>query len=70
MLYEVITLNSIGNFLSLKAINHNIPDRETIVKSDGRWVRKKSDWKSKFTDTLFEIFEKINGEILRKAGYS
>ncbi len=63
-------LNSIGNFLSLKAINHNIPDRETIVKSDGRWVRKKSDWKSKFTDTLFEIFEKINGEILRKAGYS
>ena len=63
------TLSSIGKFLSLNPINDKIPDRETIVKSDGRWVRSKSDWRSKLTGNLLQKFDDINGEVLRKTGY-
>ncbi len=63
------TLIKISTFLSLEVINNKVPDRETIVKSDGRWVRSKSDWSSVLTGTLLERFESINGDILSKAGY-
>ncbi len=65
----ISTINNIAEFLSIDPIKNEIPDRETIVKSDGRWVRSKSNWASILKGSLLERFEEINGEILKKAEY-
>lgn len=63
-------LEKISVFLKHDIVKNEIPDRDTVASLEGRWVRSKSDWRSNMSDTQLEIFDKINGEMLRKLGYS
>lgn len=62
-------LNSIGLFLNIKIIKENIPNRNSIVGVDGRWVTKRSSWASELTGDLLKTFNQINIDYLIKAGY-
>ena len=62
-------LNSISQFLNIPILKQSIPDRSVIAGVSGRIVKNKSDWRSELSDDLLEIFLKINGDTLRKAGY-
>jgi hypothetical protein len=62
-------LEKISSFTSRAIVKKQIPDRETLAMSDGRWVRGKSDWASKISDDQLTLCHRINGEMLRKLGY-
>jgi len=63
-------LEKIGAFLKSDILKVEIPDRNTLASLEGRWVRNKTDWRSNMSDTQVEIFDRINGDMLRKLGYS
>lgn len=63
------TLNRISFFLERDILKKKIPKRETIAGADGRWVKKKSDWRTEISDELMERFTEINGEMLKRMGY-
>jgi hypothetical protein len=63
-------LKQISHFLQREIINTVIPDREIISETDGRWVRKESQWQAVFTDEHLQQFNEINGAMMRKLGYT
>jgi len=63
------TLDRLGAFLKRDIRQQKIPPRNRIAGVDGRWVRKKSDWRSEFPGQLPEYFNKENSEILKRLGY-
>ncbi len=63
-------LEKISVFLKRDIVTNQIPDRDTVASLEGRWVRNKSDWRLNMSDTQLEIFDRINGDMLRKLGYS
>jgi len=63
------TLDRLGAFLKRDIRQQEIPPRNRIAGVDGRWVRKKSDWRSEFPGQLLEYFNKDNSEILKRMGY-
>ena len=63
------TLNSISNFLEREIINERPPNRDAILKVDGRWVSSGTNWKSVLSGPAQNNFIKIHGEMLRKAHY-
>jgi hypothetical protein len=63
-------LETIGLFLGRPMLTDRIPERDTIASIGRNWVRKPSDWKSVFPDAVLQRFCEINGEMLRKLGYS
>ena len=63
------TLDRLGTFLKRDIKQQEIPPRNSIAGVDGRWVRKKSDWRSEFPGQLLEFFNKENSEILKRLGY-
>ena len=73
--YEQLTddlvgsLNTISEFLQIEIKSMDIPDRNTIAGADGKWVRKKTDWKSRLQKKALERFLELNRDILEKAGY-
>ena len=62
-------LRDISTFLNKKIINENIPDRNKIAESDGKWVREKTNWTSELTGANLRRFININKTVLKKAGY-
>lgn len=62
-------LRSISDFLKKEIIKENIPARNTIAKSDGRWVKTKTSWKSELSGAHLKRFMQINKDILKKSGY-
>lgn len=64
-----MALHAIGEFLDMEIRTTNIPDRNTIASSDGRWVKKKTNWRAQLTGSNLKLFIDINKDILRKAGY-
>ena len=64
-----LVLKSLSRFLDAEIINCEIPSRETIAAVDGRWVRKRSDWRKAMTDEDIELFYQINGRMMKKMGY-
>lgn len=62
-------LSSIREFLNCDILKENITDRSTIAGEDGRWVTRKSDWRTDLSGVLLEKFNQINSDMLRKAGY-
>jgi len=63
------TLQQISGFLERDIIKQSIPDRNTIASAAGKWVRKKSDWRTEFPEDLLEDFNARNGDLLSKMGY-
>jgi len=62
-------LQQLQKYLGLPLLADKIPDRNTIVKIDGTWVREKKAGTRTFPDEHVELFERINGEMMRKLGY-
>jgi hypothetical protein len=63
------TLKSISSFLKKEIINSEIPARNQIAEIDGRWVRRKTSWRSELSGANLERFIEINKKTLKKAGY-
>ena len=64
-----VILERLGAFLKRDIRKIRIPPRRRIVGVDGRWVRKKSDWRSEFPGPLLEWFVEENSEMLERLGY-
>ena len=60
---------SLSNFLDLEIINNLLPLRETIANNDGKWVRKKTDWRKALFGNDLERFIEINNPCLEQFGY-
>ena len=64
-----VILERLGAFLKRDIRKIRIPPRRRIVGVDGRWVRKKSDWRSEFPGPLLEWFVEENSEMLERLRY-
>ena len=64
-----IVVEEISRFLDVKIICMTIPERESVAKVDGRWVRKKSDWREFMTGKDLELFCQANGQMMGAMGY-
>jgi hypothetical protein len=62
-------LERLSRFLSREITKHEIPERETVARVDGRWVRNTSNWRDYMTDEQIELFNKINGHMIDKLEY-
>ena len=73
--YEDILTNldsvllKLGVFLNQNVLNHKLPPRETIADDDGRWVRKKTNWKSELSGENLDRFNELNKPLLKQFGY-
>ena len=63
------TLSSISEFLDSPILKETVPPRDTIAKVDGKWVKKKSDWREDLSGDLLKRFDEINHAVMVKAGY-
>jgi hypothetical protein len=63
------TLAKLGGFLQREVTRSTLPERETIAKADGRWVRTKDRSDPAFSDKLLAKFDELNGEISKLLGY-
>tara|TARA_B100000795_G_scaffold81678_1_gene58884 strand:- start:1761 stop:2393 length:633 start_codon:yes stop_codon:yes gene_type:complete len=64
-----IVLLQLSDFLDREIINHHLPSRDTIAGSDGKWVRKITNWQSVISKKDLERFNEINKPLLEKFGY-
>jgi hypothetical protein len=64
-----LVLQQLNNVFGREVISTKLPERNSISAVDGRWVRKKSDWKTKFNDEAMALFNEINREMMQKMGY-
>ncbi|MDX1452447.1 MAG: sulfotransferase domain-containing protein [Oleiphilaceae bacterium] len=62
-------LEQISAFLDLPIKSQSIPKRNTIASSDGRWVKKKTSWRSLLQGATLQRFTELNREMLKKTGY-
>ncbi len=62
-------VESIGEYLDMNPTCDRITHREKIAGSDGRWVKKKSNWQSELNGGLLKKFNSANREVLMKTGY-
>ena len=65
-----ITLDSISAFLEQDIISKKLPSRETIAKSDGKWVRSKTDWRAEISSEELDLFNEVNYPVLKEYGYA
>ena len=63
------TLNTISGFLNIPILKDSIPDRNTIAATDGKVVRKKSDWHEVLNGEPLDRFMQANGDLLEKLNY-
>jgi len=63
-------LSNISQFLERDIINYSIPHRNTISGVDGKWVKKKSSWRSELSGDLLKQFNQTNRDTLTKFGYT
>jgi hypothetical protein len=64
-----IALKAIGEFLDIEIKTTNIPNRNTIANADGKWVKKRTNWRAQLTGGNLRRFVELNKDILKKAGY-
>jgi hypothetical protein len=62
-------LDSIGRFLNRPPTGGRVPDRDAIAASDGRWVRKESNWQMELDGPALTCFNEINRGVLEAYGY-
>jgi hypothetical protein len=64
-----VALLQLSVFLERDIISHQLPLRETIAGNDGKWVRKKTDWRSVLSEVDLKRFNEINQKSLEQFGY-
>ena len=62
-------LLQLSNFLDRDIINNQLPSRDTIAGNDGKWVRKKTDWRAVLSEADLTRFNEINQQSLEQFGY-
>jgi len=62
-------LKQLSGFLNRPIISKQLPERDQISDVDGKWVRKKSDWRNDLKGEDLAFFYSINQPILEKLGY-
>ena len=62
-------IEDISAFIQREAIRQTLPDRDTIAEVDGRWVRRKTDWRNLYSDDLLQRFYQLNGAVQAQMGY-
>jgi hypothetical protein len=65
-----LVLSEISRFLGLKILSDRVPDRNQIADLAVIWVRKQSDWHQFITDGELEVFDRVNGSMMRRLGYA
>jgi hypothetical protein len=63
------SLIKLSNFLGREIISFDLPSREEISDDDGKFVRKKTDWKDVLYDKDLDRFNEINDQCLKQFGY-
>ena len=63
------SLLKLSNFLEREILTTELPSRDLIAQNDGKWVRKKTDWKEVLTDKDLVRFNEINNQYLDQYGY-
>ncbi len=63
------SLKRISIFLDAPIVSYDLPARQSIAQKDGRWVRKKSNWKKELKGKNLKQFNRNNSLMLRKLGY-
>ena len=63
------SLNKISDFLGREIVSNNLPSRDKIAENDGKWVRKKTDWREVLTDEDLVRFNELNIKYLNQFGY-
>ena len=63
------SLDKISVFLELEIISYDLPSRNQIAEDDGKWVRKKTDWRQVLTDEDLDRFNELNINYLKKFNY-
>ena len=59
-------LEKLHGFLGREIHSDSIPDRGHIAGIDGRWVGKKTDWRSIITNEQLALFNRINVPMMKK----
>ena len=62
-------LSELSVFIQREAIRQTLPDRDTIAEVDGRWVRRKTDWRNLYSDEVLHRFYELNGAAQAQMGY-
>lgn len=63
-------LPKLKQFLNRQIIHHTIKSRDELVGIDGLWVKKKSDWRDHISKQELQLFDQINGRMMKKMGYA
>ena len=63
------TLGELSYFLNKGIVCDKLPSRESIADNDGRWVRKKTDWKDALSGENLDRFNTLNKAYLKQFGY-
>tara|TARA_B110000008_G_C16716119_1_gene462843 strand:+ start:77 stop:709 length:633 start_codon:yes stop_codon:yes gene_type:complete len=63
------SLTKISDFLGREIISNDLPSREKISDDDGKWVRKKTDWREVLTEKDLERFNELNIHHLNQFDY-
>ncbi len=64
-----MVLDHLNHFLGRNIISNKIPARNDMASIEGRWIRKKSDWRDHMDKQEVELFEQHNGDMMRRMGY-
>jgi hypothetical protein len=62
-------LDRIARFLNRTPTGCQLPDRDAIAASDGRWVRKESSWQTELQGAALARFNDQNKGVLEAYGY-
>lgn len=62
-------LKKLSTVLDTEIKTTQLPARNSIAGADGRWVRKKSDWRQVYTGEQLELFNSVNKVMMKKLDY-
>lgn len=63
-------LQQLSAFLDRPILQRAIPTREEIASSDGKWVRRGSDWREHMTPADEALFAEVNGAAMARLAYT
>ena len=63
-------VDAVARFLDIKPKSYDVPSREQMSRSDGRWIRSLDAPRAALEGELLERFWEINGEAMQDYGYS
>tara|TARA_B100000795_G_C22689596_1_gene395077 strand:- start:157 stop:789 length:633 start_codon:yes stop_codon:yes gene_type:complete len=64
-----VVLIQLSSFLERDITCNQLPSRDKIAGNDGKWVRKKTDWRKVLSEADLKRFNEINQSSLEQLGY-